>query len=386
MRFIHISDLHIGKRLNEVNLIEDQRYILDSIFNIILENKADGVLIAGDVYDKGIPSAEAVELFDSFLSRLSERKIKVFIISGNHDSGTRLSFGNKILDKSDIYIEGEFSGSLKCVRLKDEFGNINVYMLPFVRPSNVTPYFDDIVTYNDAVSRIISTTHLNPLDRNIILSHQFVTGRMEKPETSDSEILSVGGTDEVYYENYINFDYVALGHIHKCQRIGKDEIMYAGSPLKYSFSEVMHTKSVILLDLKEKGNVIITRIPLTPLHDMREIKGELDALIDKAVFGDESKDDYIKAVLADTDILAEPMARLRQVYKNVLVLEYEKFKRNLENKNKAVNIEDISKDPNELFSEFYKNMTDREMTKLQEDIVKDIFFELSSGGAQNETK
>ena len=235
MRFIHLSDLHIGKRVNEFPMLEDQEFILTKILNIIDEQKPDGVIIAGDVYDKSVPSAEAVELFDDFLVRLSKRDMKVFVISGNHDSAERIAFGGRLMDKSGIYMSPVYNGKIEPVALSDEFGDVNIYMLPFVKPSNVRRFFpeSEITSYTDAVKVAIDSMNIDTAKRNILITHQFVTGATR----TESEDVSVGGTDNVDVSVFDSFDYVALGHIHRSQKCGSEYIRYSGTPLKYSFSE-----------------------------------------------------------------------------------------------------------------------------------------------------
>ena len=252
MKLIHLSDLHLGKRVNEFSLLEDQKYILTKILNIIDEEKPDALLIAGDIYDKAIPSAEAVELFDDFLVRLAGKDIKTFIISGNHDSPERLAFANRLIDISGIHLSPVYNGKVEPCTLTDSFGNINIYMLPFVKPIHVRRFYpeEEISTYTDAIRVALSQVKFDPKDRNVLITHQFVTGA----ERSESEEISVGGSDNVDASVFDGWDYVALGHIHRPQNIGEERIRYCGTPLKYSFSEANHQKSVTVVELNEKGN------------------------------------------------------------------------------------------------------------------------------------
>ena len=250
MKLIHLSDLHLGKRVNEYSMLEDQEYILKKIINVIDDEKPDGVIIAGDVYDKSIPSAEAVQLFDDFLVQLAKRSLKVFVISGNHDSPERIAFGSRIMDASGIHMSPVYSGDITPIPLEDEFGTVNIYILPFIKPAHVRRYAEnEITTYTEAVEYVISKLNIDPANRNVLVTHQFVTGALR----SESEEISVGGSDNVDAYVFEPFDYVALGHIHSPQTCGSENIRYCGTPLKYSFSEVHDKKSVTVVELREKG-------------------------------------------------------------------------------------------------------------------------------------
>ena len=271
MKFAHIADLHIGKRVHDFSMLEDQRYILDQMLGIFEEQRVDGILIAGDVYDKVVPSAEAVQLFDEFITRLAKLKIPVYMISGNHDSAERLSFGAKLFESNDIYISQVYDGKVKKVGLEDEYGLVNVYLLPFLKPVTVRHALqrDDIESYEDGVMAALQECEVDASQRNVLVAHQFVTGA----DRCDSEEASVGGLDNVSAEVFEEFDYVALGHIHRPQKMGRETLRYSGTPLKYSFSEVEHKKSVTIVELLEKGNVQISTVPLVPLRDMRKVRG-----------------------------------------------------------------------------------------------------------------
>ena len=303
MKFIHLSDLHIGKRVNEYSMLEDQEYILNKIIKIIDETKPDGVIIAGDVYDKSVPSAEAVTLFDNFLVKLSNRKLFVFIISGNHDSPERISFGAKLMQRNNIFISPVYDGKIEPVVLNDEYGKVNVWMLPFIKPVHIRKLFCDeqITTYTDAVRVAIENMNINNKERNILITHQFVTGA----ERTESEEISVGGTDNVDVSVFQLFDYTALGHIHRAQYCGKDNIRYSGTPLKYSFSESKDNKSVTVVELCEKDNHKISTVPLMPLRDMVEIKGKYDEIVNRDFYKDTNyKNDYMHITLTDEEDIA----------------------------------------------------------------------------------
>lgn len=376
MRLMHLSDLHLGKSIMEESLIDDQRYILNEIIEIVDNKKVDVVLIAGDVYDKAIPSVEAVRLFSDFLSRLYKMNIKVFVIAGNHDSKDRLSFGNELFVDNGIYIEGVFNGSLRSVELEDDNGKILIYMLPFIKPYDVKRFYSDVEinSYNDAVKVIIDNIKIDKNIRNVIMVHQFVTANGVEFDDSVVEALSLGGIDNVDVSLFDDFDYVAMGHIHRGQRLLKDNVRYAGSPLKYSFSEVNHKKSVPIIDIGKKGNIDIEYVDLVPLRDMRVIKGKLDNLLCDDVVRLGNVDDYICAIITDDDYVMDVIGKLRSVYKNVLKVEYQN-KRSLSNNN-VMNVIDVDKKSEiELFNEFYLKQNNIEMNEERLDIVNNVIRE-----------
>lgn len=378
MRIMHLADLHLGRTILEQSLIEDQRYILDEIIKEVRDRKIDLVLIAGDIYDKSIPSVEAVNLFSSFLTKLYKNSIKVCVISGNHDSKDRLSFGNELFIDNGVYIEGVFNGKLRRVELEDEYGKLNIYMLPFVKPVDVRKYYPDegIDSYDDAVRCIIKNTKIDKKRRNIIMVHQFVTGSNIDIERSESETISLGGIDNVDVNNFLDFDYVAMGHIHGPQRLLRDTARYAGSPLKYSFSEVNQKKSIPIINFRSKDDIEFELVNLLPLRDMRIIKGPIDKLLDKDVYKDTNLDDYVCAVITDNDYVVDAIGKLRGVYKNILKVEYDND-RTIINSDIG-DIQDISKNlsPKELFSDFYKKQNNIDLDKKRERIVNDIIKEV----------
>lgn len=375
MKFLHLADLHIGKNILEQSLIEDQKYILEEIVKKIKEEKIEAVLIAGDVYDRSVPSSEAVNLLDSFLNTLiKELKVKVFMIAGNHDSKERLNFGSKIFENDGLYICANYEGTLKKVQLEDEFGKIKIYMLPYIKPVEVKKYFEEdeeINSFNDAIKKILEKEDVNPDERNIILSHQFVTAGASEPERSDSETLYLGGTENVDVSNYDKFDYVALGHIHGPQRIGRDTARYAGTMLKYSFSEVNHNKSLAVIDFKEELKYEL--IPLTPLRDMRVIKGPIEELIKEENYKGTNVEDYIKAIITNEEPVYDAIGQIRRVYPNVLRLEFENSRMALNIENQLSNIENINqKSEIELFEEFFKFQNNQELNEMQKEIMNEI--------------
>ena len=275
MRLLHCSDLHLGKRVHECSMTEEQRHILKQIASIAVAQQVDGIIIAGDLYDKLVPSIEAVGLLDEFLTSLWEQHLPVYLISGNHDSQERLSFGTQLLEQNDVYLAGVFTGKAQHLSLQDAYGALELYLLPFIKPAVVRSFYpeESIETYEDAVRVALSHSDIDPQKRNVLVAHQFVTNNGREPERSDSETLSVGALDQVDVSLFDGFDYVALGHIHGPQKIGRETVRYCGSPLKYSFSEWRHKKSVTIVELKEKGIVLLEQIPLQPIHDLREIRG-----------------------------------------------------------------------------------------------------------------
>jgi len=371
---MHLADLHIGKIILEQSLIEDQKYILNQIIDIIVKNNIDVVLIAGDVYDKNIPNIDAVRLFSDFLSNLYKLKVKVFVISGNHDSKDRLSFGNELFIDNGVYIEGIFCGKLKKFKLEDEYGSLNVYMLPFVKPADVRIFYPDdkIESYNDAVKCIIGNIELDKNARNIIMIHQFVTASGIEIERSDSENISLGGIDNIDVSIFNDFDYVAMGHIHRAQKLIKDTIRYSGSPLKYSFSEVGHHKSVPIIQFLEKGNIKLELVDLKPIRDMRVIRGKLENLLDNEIVSLSNKDDYISAVITDEDYIIDAIGKLKSVYKNILRIEYDNKRTDnfFENSCKVVDFKKISEI--DLFCDFYRMQNNIELDETKKKIIIDI--------------
>lgn len=376
MKFIHLSDLHIGKRVNEFSMIEDQKYILLEILSIIEKEGADAVLISGDIYDKSQPSNEAVNLFDEFIFRLSKLNVKTYIISGNHDSAEKLSFAYRFIEKSNVFISPVYNGEIKKHTLFDEWGKVNIYMLPFIKPINVKLQFEDeeISSYTDAIKVAIKHMDVDENERNIILSHQFVTGAIR----SDSEEISLGGTDNVDVCAYDGFDYVALGHIHSPQKLVRDTVRYSGTPLKYSFSECRHNKSVTVVEMKEKGNVSITQIPLVPMRDMVEIKGKYDEVMAKSFYENLNADkDYFHITLTNEEDVADALLKLRTVYKNIMKLDYDN-KRTRAAATVGATVSQ-SKSPLELFDELYEMQNGAKPSEEQEAVLLSLIKEIWEG-------
>lgn len=374
MKLIHLSDLHLGKRVNEFSMLEDQEYILTKIINVIDEQNPQGVIIAGDVYDKSVPSAEAVELFDDFLFRLSKRNLKVFVISGNHDSAERIAFGGRLMDKSGIYMSPVYNGKVEPIVLEDDYGNLNVYMLPFVKPSNVRRFYpeNEIVSYTDAIKLAVDQMQLDKAQRNILITHQFVTGALR----TESEEVSVGGTDNVDASSFDGFDYVALGHIHRKQNCGSEFVRYSGTPLKYSFSEAKDVKSVTVVEMKEKGNIELSFIPLVPKRDMVEIKGKYDEVMLKSFYeGTTYDENYMHITLTDEEDIPDVLTKLRVVYKNIMKLDYD----NLRTRHSAeiTGASDVkNKSPLEHFSEFYEQQNGQPLSEEQSAFMMEIIEQI----------
>lgn len=376
MKLIHLSDLHLGKRVNEFSMLEDQEYILIKILNIIDKEKPDGILIAGDVYDKSIPSVEAVQLLDSFLEKLAEKEQQVFLISGNHDSPERLDFASGLIEMSGIHIASVYQEKIRPFTMEDEYGPVNIYLLPFIKPAHVRSKFPDetVETYTDAVRVSVEHMEVDPAERNVIVTHQFVTGAVR----SESEEISVGGSDNVDAYVFDVFDYVALGHIHGPQRIGRETVRYCGTPLKYSFSEVKHQKSVTVVELREKGNVEIRTVELIPKHDMRELRGSYQELTNKKNYEGTALEDYLHITLTDEEDVLDGMALLRTIYPNLMKLDYDN-RRTRENQ-QIGQVNDIeNKSPLQLFQEFYEKQNNQQMSHEQSAFSADLIERIWEG-------
>lgn len=404
MKFIHLADLHIGKRVNAFPMLEDQRYILKQILTILREERPDGgVILAGDIYDKAIPSAEAVELFDEFLTQLAALRLRVFIIAGNHDSPERIAFGNRLMDRSGIYLSPVYDGHVKRITCPDRAAfvtlsaanavdlnagthsvesastsaaastcpPVDVYLLPFLKPANVRRFYPEetIESYTDAMRVAIAHMDIDPTHRNLLVTHQFVTGASR----SDSEDISVGGSDNVDASVFAPFDYVALGHLHGPQQMGEEGgplIRYAGTPLKYSFSEARHHKSVTVVEIGEKKadgvvDVCISTRELRPLHDMREIRGSYEELTLRANYEGTATDDYIHATLTDEIEIPDAARHLQVIYPNLMKLDYDNARTRGQG-SERLELEQLEeKSPLDLFSELFEKQNHKEMTEEQ---------------------
>jgi exonuclease SbcD len=371
VKLFHLSDLHIGKRVNEFSMIEDQKYILTQILYAADQEKPDGILISGDVYDRTIPTAEAVQVFDAFLTRLSEQKIPAFIISGNHDSAERLAFGSSLMGKSGIYFSKVYDGTVEKIPMQDAYGTVWIYLLPFLRPSTIRHALperaEEVQSAADAVRIALEQTKIDEKERNVLLAHQFVTGA----KRCDAEELQVGDVDQIPAELFTSFEYVALGHIHSPQKVGRETVRYCGAPLKYSFSEAGQEKSITVVELKEKGSVDLRTIPLKPLHDLRKIRGTYLEVTAKSFYENRDCEDYLQVTLTDEEDVPDGMAKLRTIYPNLMRLEYDnKRTRSNAEVRAAERVEEKSE--LELFQEFYELQNNQSMTEVQEQFVEEL--------------
>lgn len=371
MKLFHLSDLHIGKRVNEFSMIEDQKYILTQILYVADQEKPDGILISGDVYDRTIPTAEAVQVFDAFLTRLSEQKIPAFIISGNHDSAERLAFGSSLMGKSGIYFSKVYDGTVEKIPMQDAYGTVWIYLLPFLRPSTIRHALperaEEVQSAADAVRIALEQTKIDEKERNVLLAHQFVTGA----KRCDAEELQVGDVDQIPAELFASFEYVALGHIHSPQKVGRETVRYCGAPLKYAFSDAGQEKSITVVELKEKGSVDLRTIPLKPLHDLRKIRGTYLEVTAKSFYENRDCEDYLQVTLTDEEDVPDGMAKLRTIYPNLMRLEYDnKRTRSNAEVRAAERVEEKSE--LELFQEFYELQNNQLMTEVQEQFVEEL--------------
>lgn len=384
MKLFHISDLHIGKKVNGFSMLEDQRYILAEILRMIQDERPDVLLISGDVYDVKQPSAEAVALLDDFLKRLaeihSEMGMDTCIISGNHDSAERLAYASSIIDQSGIHISPVYEGKISVYRRTDAYGEVDFYLVPFLRPADVRRYFPEEKTdsYEEAFRTVIRHLDVDTRKRNVILSHQFVTGA----ERSESEEIIVGGLDNVSAENYQDFDYGALGHIHGPQKIGRKTLRYCGTPLKYSFSEAGQEKSVTVVELLKKGEISVTTRTLVPCHDLRVIRGSYEEITRKENYENTCREDYVKIVLTDEEDIPMAVEKLRVIYPNIMQLEYDN-RRTRESREIEGDAEVEEKSPLQLFEEFYEKQNNQEMSAAQQQYAADMIQKV--WGGENET-
>lgn len=374
MKFLHLADLHLGKRVNGFSMLEDQAHILRQILAILDDERPDGVLIAGDVYDKPVPSVEAVGLLDGFLTELRARGVPVLLISGNHDSPERLAFGGRVMDSCGIHISPVYDGALAPVTLHDTFGPVHVWLLPFVKPAHVRRWFPDadIESYTDAMAEAVAHMDIDTAARNVLVTHQFVTGGTR----SGSEELSVGGTDNVDSGVFAPFDYVALGHLHGAQHIGRETIRYAGSPLKYSFSEARQHKSVTVVTLGEKGDVQVRTAALTPLRELREIRGSYDELTARSFYEHTTyRSDYLHLILTGEQDVFDAMSRLRTIYPYLMTLDYDNARTRAAG-GMSVPAETERRTPSELFEALYLRQNHRPMSEVQRAYIAQLMEQI----------
>jgi len=370
MRFFHISDLHLGKRLGEFSMIEDQFDILQKIVLFAKDKKPDAVLIAGDVYDKSMPTVEAVQLLDRFLVWLNELDITVFMISGNHDSVERMAFGADLLKHSNVHIVQSYRGQITPIPLNDEHGNLNVWMLPYLKPALVRRELEkpDIVTYTEALAAALSNIEIDASERNVLVAHQFVTGAV----TSESEEIYIGGSENVDGSLFDIFDYVALGHLHRPQHIGREALRYCGTPLKYSFSEVNGQKSVTVVDMGKKGEVVISELPLEPAHGMRVIRGTYNELMNRSHYRGTNTDDYVRIILTDEHEEPDARRKLEMIYKNLMSIEYDNTRTQSSSSFTTAASAD-KKTPTQHFGDFFEMQNAQPMNDEQTAYVANLF-------------
>lgn len=370
MKFLHLADLHLGKRICERSLLDDQRFLLEQILQIVDDKSADAVLIAGDVYDRPVPPPEAVALLDGFLTALRERGVPCLLIPGNHDSDERLAFGAQLFTGAGVHLAPVFDGTLRTVTLEDTHGRVHFTLLPFLRPAQVRRFFPDVPPgdYEAAIRAVLSTVDMADSDRHVLLAHQFVTAAGASPERCDSELASVGTLDNVDVSAFDGFDYVALGHIHGPQRVGRETVRYAGSPLKFSFSEVHHRKSAPLVTLGAKGDVQVELLPLTPQRDLRVLRGKLSDLLDPAAWSGTKTDDFMHITLTD-DAVMDAMNKVRAVYPNTLRLDFDNAL-TAQTDVPELACEAVRRDPFALFAEFYEKQNGEPMDAEMNAVVR----------------
>lgn len=374
---MHLADLHLGKRVNGFSMMEDQEYILNRILEIMEEEQPDGLLIAGDVYDKTIPPAEAVRRMDDFLTAVAAKHVPVFLISGNHDSAERVAFGHQLMQGSGIWISPVYDGTIRHHTLEDRWGEVNIYLIPFLRPSVVRSFFPDveIEDYTDALRTIIEDLQVDTSRRNVVLAHQFVTAAGALPETCDSEQLSVGGLDRVDGSVFSPFDYTALGHLHGPQRVGSETIRYAGSPLKYSFSELHQKKSVTVVELRAKGETEIRQIPLQPRREMTELRGTFEEILEEARKKGEPQTDYYHMILTDETDVVDALSRLREYYPNIMLLDYDN--RRTRSQKEVEQLDRVEeRPPGELFAALYEQQNGQEMDSDRKEYLDGLIREI----------
>lgn len=370
MKLMHLSDLHLGKRLNEFSLLEDQSFILQQLVELVRSEQPDCVLLAGDIYDKPVPPAEAVTLFDDFLNKLAQLTT-VCVTSGNHDSAERLAFGAQLMREGGVHFCGLYTGEPQCVTLQDAYGSVHIYLLPFLKPAHVRHCLppeeaEQVTTYHEALRCAVERLHINAAERNVLVAHQFVTGA----QTAGSEAVNVGGVDNIGAEVFSDFDYTALGHIHKAQNVGSERVRYSGTPLKYSFAEWQQEKSVTLVELGEKGSVSVTALPLAPLHDLRKLRGSYEELMSKDFYDELPKDsdgllrDFYHLTLTDEEDVPDAVQKLRSVYKNLLQLEYDNKRTRTDNAIEGAE-RVVEKSPLELMEEFYQLQNNQALSEKQ---------------------
>lgn len=375
MRLLHLSDLHIGKRVNEFSMLEDQRFALEGLLDTARERNVDAIVVAGDLYDKATPSAEAVALVDWFFAAAADTGATVLAIAGNHDSAERVAYGASLLARQRVVLSPVYDGTVTRHTIEDEHGPVHFWLLPFLKPATVRPHFPEatIESYSDAIRCALATCPIDPAARNVVISHQFVTHEGASLERCESE-LSLGGLDNVDASVFDAFDYVALGHLHRPQQVARPEVRYSGSLLKYSFSEARDFKSAPLVELGPKGQVGIELVPVKPRHDLREIRGMLEGLLRPDVVSEADPEDYLSVVLTDEHPALDALDRLRRDYPNVMAVSYDNARSRARGLASAAETEArAQKAPIELFEEFYTLQNGKGLSETQRAIVLDAF-------------
>jgi len=371
MKLLHLSDLHIGKRIHEFSMLEDQALILQQILDLADHHKVDGILISGDIYDKLQPSGEAVELFDSFLTEIRKRNLLCCGVSGNHDAAERIAYGSRIMADSNIHLSPMFNGKLKTITLEDEYGQLQIHLMPFLKPMQVRPFYPEVEPhdYQAAITKVLEQIPLKDEVRHVLLAHQFVAGGQSAPERSESETQVVGGVDQIDGGLFHAFDYVALGHLHKPQKISRESMRYSGSPLAYSFSEADHPKSVPLLHFRAKGDLEIELLPLHPKHEMRTIQGSIAEVLSPEFLARQKKDDYLHVTLTDFAVV-DAMAKLRGAYPNIMRLEFlqDTVMRAEESGFEPV----LNESPYDLFKNFYLQQHKRALSESSDTVLRRV--------------
>ena len=380
MKFFHLSDLHIGKNVNGFSMINEQNHVFEQVIGYIQTERPAAVVIAGDVYDRAIPGVEAVRVFDNFLTALAREEVVVILISGNHDSPERLTYASRLLSDKRLFFYGTFDGIIQKVTLPDEYGEVTFWLLPFIKPSMVRGIFSqsktdsrEIESYDDAITAALEAANVDYTARNVLVSHQFYVKSDVEPIRSESEVDIVGGLDAVNAGIIEHFDYVALGHLHRRQSVGSEHILYCGSPIKYSFSEWRYEKSVTVVELGKKGSLTLNVLPLTPLHNMREIKGELEKLMRDEISSLADKEDYLSVILTDEEDIIDAMGKLRSVYPNIMKIDFENSRTIIDISAITANAENIEKlSAYDLFCEFFRETQGDVMSKEQLKIVREL--------------
>ena len=377
MRFLHIGDLHLGKVVSGYSMLEDQRQTLERLLDDAEEAEVEALVFAGDLYDRSAPSAEAVALLDWLLTEASERGFEVLLIPGNHDSAERVGYGSVLLERQGVHVAPPFAGSMTSVILEDAYGEVRFWLLPFLRPGTVRPFFEEAEIGSDyaaALGAVLEAASVDPGERNVLVAHQFVRAGGAEPERSDSE-TSIGGLDGVDVSLFDDFDYVALGHLHRPQRVGRGTARYAGSLLKYSLSEAHGQKSAVLVDLGPKGEVEWSLLPLRPPHDLREIRGPLDELLAEEVLGAADREDYVHAILTDDEPPVDALARLRATFPRLMAMDVDNASTRRIADLAHVQVEEAADDPLELFERFFEEQTGREVSSVQREFLNEVFAE-----------